>query len=68
MTDVEYLESRIREQQSECAKLRKKEAHKKSAEEIHDIYTSFCEAGFSDEDAFSLLLAIIHASVQKGDL
>lgn len=54
MTEVEYLESRMREDRAECARLRKKEQNDKVAAELRAMFQSLIDSGFSEEQAWEL--------------
>ena len=56
MTDLEYLESKIRENQKEAASLRKKESLDNAARELKRLYDSFVSAGFTEEQSWELFM------------
>lgn len=62
MTDIEYLESRIRENREEINDLRKKEKNKKAAEELHGFYVSLVDSGFSEDQAFAVFMEMMKHS------
>ena len=49
MTDIEYLESKIREDQKDVARLRRLARNKNMADELYEVYNSYCDAGFTPE-------------------
>ena len=59
MTEVEYLESRIREERAECARLRKKEQNEKVAAELRAIFESLVDQGFTEEQAFEIFMVMV---------
>ncbi len=59
MTEIEYLESKIREEQDEVARLRREEHNGEYAERLYAIYKSFVDAGFNEDEAFTLFLTLI---------
>lgn len=54
MTDIEYLESKIREDQKDVARLRRLARNKNMADELYEVYNSYCDAGFTPEQAWEL--------------
>ena len=58
MTEIEYLESKIREERTEVSKLREKERLSECAEGLHRLYQSLVDAGFSEEQAWELFLKV----------
>ena len=54
MTEVEYLESKIRTEREECVRLREKEQNDKLANSLHSIFQSLIDNGFSEEQAWEL--------------
>ena len=65
MTDVEYLESRMREDREECARLRMKEHNDKISAELHAIYQSLVDKGFSEEQAFILFMEMVRRAFEN---
>lgn len=66
MTDIEYCESRIREYRAECEDLRKKEKYRKAAQDSRDIYESYVNVGFTEEQAWELFKILFERSL-KGE-
>ena len=62
MTEVEYLESRMREDRAECARLREKEQNDKLAKGLHSIFQSLIDSGFSEEQAWELFEGMCKAA------
>lgn len=54
MTEIEYLESKIREDQKDVARLRRLARNKNMADELYEVYNSYCDAGFTPEQAWEL--------------
>ena len=59
MTEVEYLESRMREDRAECARLRKKEQNDKVAAELRALFDSLVDQGFTEEQAWWFVTATV---------
>lgn len=59
MTEVEYLESRMREDRAECARLRKKEQNDKVAAELRALFDSLVDQGFTEEQAFGIFMLMV---------
>lgn len=66
MTEVEYLESRIREERAECARLRKKEQNEKVADELRAIFESLVDQGFTEEQAFEIFKMMVKKAWENG--
>ena len=66
MTEVEYLESRMREDRAECARLRKKEQNDKVAAELRAIFESLVDQGFTEEQAFEILKMMVNKAWENG--
>lgn len=66
MTEVEYLESRMREEREELTRLRRNENNRKSALELRDRYESFVDAGFTEEQAWELFKSLLEHAL-KGE-
>ena len=54
MTEVEYLESHMREERAELTRLRRNENNRKAALESRDLYEAYVDAGFTEEQAWEL--------------
>lgn len=54
MTEVEYLESKMREERAELTRLRRNENNRKAALESRDLYEAYVDAGFTEEQAWEL--------------
>lgn len=66
MTDVEYLESEMRSKRDKLAKLRRRENNLKAAQEQRDLYESFVDVGFSEEQAWELFKTLLEHAL-KGE-
>ena len=66
MTDLEYHESRMREERAECERLRKEQGRVKIAEELRAVFQSFVNAGFSEEQAWELFKGMVKAAWSDG--
>ena len=56
MTELEHLESKIREDQRQCKRIRKEEKNQQFAEGLRSLYDSLLASGFSEGQAFGLLI------------
>ena len=65
MDDIETLKKRIANDKKSIEELRFKEKNNKAAEQIHNLYQSFVDKGFSDEQAFYLLVEMVKTTWQK---
>lgn len=54
MTEVEQLESKMREERAELTRLRRNENNRKAAIESRDLYEAYVDAGFTEEQAWEL--------------
>jgi len=63
MSDTEYYESKMREAREDLAKARKAENDRKAAEELWSIYSAYITAGFSEEQAFTMLMALVNKAI-----
>lgn len=66
MTDVEYLESKMRSEREELTKLRRHENNLKAAQEAKDLYDSYREVGFTEEQAWELFKTLLEHAL-KGE-
>ena len=66
MTEIEYLESKIREDQKDVARLRRLERNKNMADELFEVYNSYCDAGFTPEQAWELFRTMFTKTI-KGE-
>ena len=62
MTEIEYLESKIRENRKEFERLRQKEANDECAAKLYAIYDSLKGKGFSDDEAWELFMEMIRVA------
>ena len=62
MTELEHLESKIREERKECERIRMEERNKELANALHGIYDSLLKSGFSEGQAFGLLMETVKAA------
>lgn len=54
LTEVEYLKGQLEDTKKAIVKEKNKEQLKTLAEYLHDVYKSFLDAGFSEEQAWYL--------------
>ena len=54
MTEVEYLKGQLEDTKKAIVKEQNKEQFKTLAEFLHDMYKSFLDAGFTEEQALYL--------------
>ena len=66
MTDVEHLESKMRSEREELTKLRRRENNLKAAQEQMDLYESFVDVGFTEEQAWELFKTLLEHAL-KGE-
>ena len=65
MTELELLKSKLMDTQKAIIKEQKKTSWAKTAEEFHDIYKAFIDAGFSDEQAWYLTGTVFNKALEK---
>lgn len=58
-SEINFLEKRMKENRKVVEELRRKEENDKSAQQLHDVYQSLVDKGFSEEQAFYLLAEMI---------
>ena len=66
MTEIEYLESKIREDQKYVARLLRLERNKNMADELYGVYKSYCDVGFTPEQAWELFKTMFTKTI-KGE-
>ncbi len=54
--EIGFLEKRMKEDRKTVEELRRKEENDKAAQQMHDLYQSLVDKGFSPEQAFSLFM------------
>ena len=62
MSELEYLEGKVKEEIEEILKLKKRESNRRMAEEQFDIYSAYVDAGFSEEQAWELFTLVVKAA------
>lgn len=66
MTEVEQLESKMREERAELTRLRRNENNRKAAIESRDLYEAYVDAGFTEEQAWELFKVLFERAL-KGE-
>lgn len=66
MTEVEQLESKMREERAELTRLRRNENNRKAAIESRDLYEAYVDAGFTEEQAWELFKVLLERAL-KGE-
>ena len=66
MTEVEQLESKMREERAELTRLRRNENNRKAAIESRDLYEAYVDAGFTEEQAWELFKVLCERAL-KGE-
>ena len=66
MTEVEQLESKMREERAELTRLRRNENNRKAAIESRDLYEAYVDAGFTEEQAWELFKVLSERAL-KGE-
>ena len=56
--DLQHLKDAVIATKEEIAKAERAERHKKEAEEIYSVYSSFVMAGFTPEQAWEMLITL----------
>lgn len=64
-SEINFLEKRMKEDRKTVEELLRKEENDKAAQQLHDVYQSFVDKGFSEEQAFYLLAEIIKKAWEK---
>ncbi|MBO5740731.1 MAG: hypothetical protein J6R54_01945 [Bacteroidaceae bacterium] len=62
MTELEHLESKIREERKECERIRRDAKNEELAKTLRGIYDKLIESGFSEGQAFGILMETIKAA------
>lgn len=65
MTNLEYVESKLKADQDEYEREKRRDENRQMAEEMHDIYQSFVDAGFSDEQAWAIFQGMAAVAIQS---
>ena len=60
--EKDYLEKRIQEDKKTLEDLARKEQNNKAAEQMHDLYQSLVDQGFTEEQAFYLFFEMVKAA------
>ena len=55
----EYYEGQIRQLKEDLEREKRMESNLKAAEEVRELYQSFIEAGFDEEQAWELFMTIL---------
>ena len=63
--EISFLEKRMKEDRKTVEELRRKEENDKAAQQLHDLYQSLVDKGFSEEQAFYLFVKIIKKAWEK---
>ena len=58
-TEREFIEKRISKDMEELERMNRKESNDKVAEQLHDLYQSLVDKGFSEEQAFYIFYEAI---------
>lgn len=64
--EISFLEKRMIEDKKTIEELRRKEENDKSAQQMHDLYQSLVDKGFSEEQAFYLFVEMVKTVWDKG--
>ena len=65
-SEIKFLENRVKEDKKTIEELRRKEENDKAAQQLHDLYQSFVDKGFSEEQAFYLFMEMVKTAWDKG--
>ena len=57
--EISFLEKRMIEDKKTVEELRRKEENDKAAQQMHDLYQSLVDKGFSEEQAFYLFYELV---------
>ena len=63
--EIGFLEKRIKEDRKTVEELRRKEENDKAAQQMHDLYQSLVDKGFSEEQAFYLFVEMVKTAWEK---
>lgn len=65
MTNLDFVEAKLKADQAEYDREKRLEENRLMAEEMHDIYQSFVNAGFSDEQAWAIFQGMAAVAIQS---
>lgn len=65
MTNLDFVEAKLKADQAEYDREKRRDENRQMAEEMHDIYQSFVDAGFSDEQAWAIFQAMAAVAIQS---
>lgn len=54
MTDLDFAEAKLKADQAEYEREKRREENRLMAEEAHDVYQALVNAGFSDDQAWKI--------------
>lgn len=63
--EINFLENRMKEDRKAVEELRRKEENDKAAQQLHDLYQSLVDKGFSEEQAFYLFVKMVKTAWDK---
>ena len=63
--EIRFLEKRMKEDRKTVEELRRKEENDKAAQQMHDLYQSLVDKGFSEEQAFYLFVEMVKTAWEK---
>lgn len=63
--EISFLEKRMTEDRKTVEELRRKEENDKAAQQMHDLYQSLVDKGFSEEQAFYLFVEMVKTAWEK---
>lgn len=63
--EISFLEKRMKEDRKTVEELRRKEENDKAAQQMHDLYQSLVDKGFSEEQAFYLFVEMVKTAWEK---
>ena len=63
--EINFLEKRMKEDRKTVEELRRKEENDKAAQQLHDLYQSLVDKGFSEEQAFYLFVKMVKKAWEK---
>lgn len=63
--EIDFLEKRMKEDRKTVEELRRKEENDKAAQQMHDLYQSLVDKGFSPEQAFYLFVEMVKKAWEK---
>lgn len=63
--EINFLEKRMTQDRKTVEELRRKEENDKAAQQLHDLYQSLVNKGFSEEQAFYLFVEMVKTAWEK---